>query len=78
MVLVFTYTAGGSVMILGASIAWISIRHPSTDIHGATTAYIALLSSIIGALLGLIAGKSIQGSILSERKEDKKDGDPQV
>jgi len=58
-------------MLIGSTIAIVYIREPKADMRGATTAFIALLSTVIGALLGLLAGKSIEAKVLGQRPDDE-------
>lgn len=58
MVLVFTVIVGLSLLGLGATIAVVEIRDPTTDTSVAVGALSSVLSAIVGALLGLLAGRS--------------------
>ena len=56
--LVFTFVVGFSILAIGTMIAVVEIRDPDTDTASITQALMTLISGILGALLGLIAGRS--------------------
>jgi hypothetical protein len=58
MVLVFTIVVGFSLLLIGATIALAELRDPTVDTTSAVQALLSILSGIVGALLGLLAGKS--------------------
>ena len=63
IVLVFTAVVGFSLLGLGATIAIVEIRDPTTDTSTAVAALASTLSGIIGALLGLLAGRAERSSL---------------
>lgn len=58
MVLAFTFTVALAIAALGASIVLVQIRNPGADTDSASTVLFNLISGMMGALLGLLAGKS--------------------
>jgi len=58
LVLVFTFVVGFAIIAIGATVAIVEIRDPDTDTASITQALMTLISGILGALLGLIAGRS--------------------
>ena len=70
MVLTFTFVVGFSLIMTGTVIAIIEIKNPEIDTETITQSLISLISGILGALLGLIAGKTITTSELSKRPGD--------
>ena len=67
MVLTFTFVVGFSLLMTGLVVAIIEIKDPTVDTETITQSLISLISGILGALLGLIAGKTISTSELSKR-----------
>lgn len=80
MVLVFTFTVSfvltGSITV----VAIVEIFNPETDTAGAAQTIVTLISGIIGALLGLIAGKSQATQNLNVRANGTESdlGEPQL
>jgi len=72
IVLMFTLVVGASLLGLGGIIAIIEIRDPTTDTSAAVQSLVSVLSGIIGALLGLLAGKAERLSGLAARPEERK------
>jgi hypothetical protein len=72
IVLTFTFVVGFSLLGLGAIIAIVEIRDPATDTSSAVQSLAAVLSGIVGALLGLLAGKAERLSGLTSRPEEGK------
>jgi hypothetical protein len=70
MVLAFTFIVGFSLIATGTTVAIIEIRDPTVDTETITQSLISLISGILGALLGLIAGKTTSASELSKRPGD--------
>jgi hypothetical protein len=58
MVLSFTFVVAISIMGLGFLIIWVEARNPEADTGLIANTLMSLISGILGALLGLIAGKS--------------------
>ena len=58
MVLALTFTVAGVVVLIGVVVAWVEIRDPTTDTSTATSSLINIITGMMGALLGLLAGKS--------------------
>lgn len=58
MILTFTLVVAISLLATGATIAIIEIRDPTTDTSAIVETMTSTITTIIGALLGLIAGKS--------------------
>jgi|NitcycUWRROWE15D_1032933.scaffolds.fasta_scaffold00091_1 hypothetical protein len=71
IVLTFTLVVGASLLGLGGIIAIIEIRDPATDTSAAVQSLVSVLSGIIGALLGLLAGKAERLSSLTSRPEER-------
>jgi hypothetical protein len=70
MVLIFTGIVGFSLLALGATIAIVEIRDPTTDTSSAVQALTSILSGIVGALLGLLAGRAESLDRLAARPEE--------
>ena len=67
MVLFFTFIVGFSLMATGATIAIIEIRNPEADTDSATETLFTAITIVLGALLGLLAGKSGAVNELGQR-----------
>ena len=76
MVLLFTFIVGFSIVATGATVAIIEIRNPETDTDSIVNAMLSIISGILGALLGLIAGKSEGAADLHARP--KRDDDDEL
>ena len=70
MVLILTTVIAVSIMAIGATIAIVEIRDPDVDTSAAAQSLLTLISGIVGALLGLLAGRSDVTRDLSERPEE--------
>jgi hypothetical protein len=70
MVLTFTAVAGVSILSLGVVIVLTILANPSADVSAAVQGLTAIISGIVGALLGLLAGRSDAMSALSSRREE--------
>ena len=57
MILAFTFVVGFSILATGATIAIIEITNPSADTTTVVESLLTIITGIVGALLGLIAGK---------------------
>lgn len=77
MVLMFTVVVSISITGLGVLIIVVEARHPEADTALIANTLMSLISGILGALLGLIAGKSssVTGAAndLHERPDHTKD-----
>lgn len=58
MVLILTLVVGLSMIGFGLTLAIIEIRDPEADTSTAGSVLVNLISTTLGALLGLIAGRS--------------------
>ena len=67
MVLTFTFIVGFTLIMTGVTVAIIEIKNPQADTDTIVQSLISLISGILGALLGLIAGKTIAADDLSKR-----------
>jgi len=73
MVLSFTLIVGISIISLGATVVFVKITNPDTDVERLVATLSSLVSSILGALLGLIAGRAAT-SDLHRRPTGDNDG----
>jgi len=73
MVLVFTFVVGFAIVGLGVLIILVEARHPEADTGVLSNTLATLVSGILGALLGLIAGKSSADTDLHRRPSDSPD-----
>jgi hypothetical protein len=67
MVLTFTFVVAISISGLGFMIIFVELKNPAADTGLIANTLMSLISGILGALLGLIAGKS---SIVSGGDKD--------
>jgi hypothetical protein len=67
MVLALTATICVMLLLTGGTIAVIEILDPTVDTSGAVSTLTDLLSMILGALLGLLAGRSERSEGLHQR-----------
>jgi hypothetical protein len=58
MVLVFVFIVAFTLIGLGVIILVVEVKHPEADTALLVNTMMSLVSGILGALLGLIAGKS--------------------
>ena len=58
MVLMLTATVCGALLLVGAGIVVIEVVNPQADTSGGVTAVSTTISTLAGAVLGLIAGHS--------------------
>ncbi|MET0787533.1 MAG: hypothetical protein ABWY25_12610 [Paenisporosarcina sp.] len=70
MVLTFTFIVGFSLIATTVVIAIIEIKNPQADTDTIVQSLISLISGILGALLGLIAGKTAAVDDLAKRPGD--------
>ena len=61
MVLVFVFIVAFTLVGLGVIIMVVEVKHPEADTALLVNTMMSLVSGILGALLGLIAGKSGNG-----------------
>jgi branched-subunit amino acid ABC-type transport system permease component len=75
MVITFTFVVAWSLIGLGAMIVIVEARNPEADTGIIANTLMSLVSGILGALLGLIAGKSGAGTAgeLSQRPSGEPD-----
>jgi len=78
MVLAFTFVVAVSIMGLAVMIIIVESRNPEADTGLIANTLMSLISGILGALLGLIAGKSSSvagsGDSLHDRPDKTDDG----
>lgn len=67
MVLALTVTICLSLLMTGASIVVIELVHPEADTSSAIAGLSSSLSMILGALLGLLAGRGERVAALADR-----------
>lgn len=84
MILIFTFMVALAILLLGVSITIVEIAHPEEDTSAAASALINLISAILGALLGLLAGKTEYGgrpfgqpAIPYQHPEPRTESDPE-
>lgn len=58
MVMAFTGLVVIAILTMGATIAVIEIRDPTVDTSAAGNALLSVITAILGALLGILAGRS--------------------
>lgn len=75
LVLVLTFTVGITLVGTGLIIGIIEIRNPETDTSTAANVLINMISTIMGALLGLLAGRSKFTEELTRHPHEKRDED---
>jgi hypothetical protein len=69
MVLVFTFTVAFMIVGLSVLILIVEVKNPAADTGIIANTLMSLVSGILGALLGLIAGKSQAGSDMTKRPD---------
>ena len=74
MVLVFTFVVGMIIVGLSFMIVFVELRDPEADTAVLANTLMSLVSGILGALLGLIAGRSSTG--LNRRPDGSDDDAP--
>jgi len=78
MILVFTVAVAWTIMATGVAIIVIQIVKPHANTDRATDAIFGLVSAILGALLGLIAGKrTVDGKLEIVQPEPPKVESPE-
>jgi hypothetical protein len=73
MVITFTIVVSLSLMFTGAMVAVVEIRDPEADTSNAVDVLFTSITIILGALLGLLAGKSEGVQQLGERPDKTRD-----
>lgn len=73
MVLVFTFVVAFAICGLGVLIVVVESRTPEADTGVIANTLSTLVSGILGALLGLIAGKSQSTGGFNDKPRDKED-----
>jgi multidrug resistance efflux pump len=61
MILTFTFVVAFMVVGIGIMIIIVEMRNPEADTALVASTLMNIVSGIVGALLGLIAGKSVNG-----------------
>lgn len=74
MVLMLTGTVCLSLLAIGISITVVEAVNPEADTGPAFNALADVLSMILGALLGLLAGRTERGAGLHKRPDGEQDG----
>jgi hypothetical protein len=73
MIMVFTFVVGFMIVGLSVLILIVEVKNPAADTGIIANTLMSLVSGILGALLGLIAGKSQGGSGLNTRPDGTED-----
>jgi hypothetical protein len=73
MIMVFTFVVGFMIVGLSVLILIVEVRNPEADTGIIANTLMSLVSGILGALLGLIAGKSTGGAGLNTRPDGTDD-----
>lgn len=71
MVVVFTFVVGFSIIGMSILILIVEATNPEADTSIIANTIMSLVSGILGALLGLIAGKSSSTADLNKRPDGK-------
>lgn len=58
MVVTFTFLLAFIVVLVGCTISYVKITNPEADISTAVSSLTSVVSAMLAALLGLVAGKS--------------------
>jgi uncharacterized membrane protein len=72
MVITFTFVVALMIVGLGFMIIYVEARHPEADTALIANTLMSLVSGILGALLGLIAGRAT-GDTLHQRADGSTD-----
>lgn len=70
LVLSFTLLVVVTILGLAAAVVYVEVKYPGADTRGITQGLFGLISATLGALLGLIAGKSSVTEQLEVRPGD--------
>lgn len=73
MILSFTFVVSFMIVGLSVLILIVEVRNPAADTGIIANTLMSLVSGILGALLGLIAGKSTAGGGLNTRPDGSDD-----
>ena len=73
MILVFTGVVAFMIVGMGILVLLVELRNPEADTGIIANTLMSLVSGILGALLGLIAGKSSSGAGLNQRPDNTTD-----
>jgi uncharacterized membrane protein len=73
MILTFTFVVGFMIVGLSVLILWVEVTTPEADTGIIANTLMSLVSGILGALLGLIAGKSSGDTALNTRPNGTQD-----
>lgn len=73
MILTFTFVVGFMIVGLSVLILIVEVKNPAADTGIIANTLMSLVSGILGALLGLIAGKSTGGGGLNTRPDGSDD-----
>jgi len=73
MIMVFTFVVGFMIVGLSVLILIVEVRNPAADTGIIANTLMSLVSGILGALLGLIAGKSAGGQGINTRPDGTED-----
>ena len=73
MILVFTFTVGFMIVGLSILILIVEVKNPAADTGIIANTLMSLVSGILGALLGLIAGKSTGATGINSRPDGTSD-----
>ncbi len=76
MVIVFTFVVAFAMLATGALVAVVEIRDPETDTTDVTRTLFTAINIVLGALLGLLAGKSEGVDQLGKRPDQTDDDLP--
>ncbi len=76
MVLTFVGTVSFMLVAMGTAIVVVKVRDPHADTDVITQSLISLVSAILGALLGLLAGKATVLDTRTDGTESDLDADP--
>ena len=71
--MVFTFVVGFMIVGLSVLILLVEVRNPAADTGIIANTLMSLVSGILGALLGLIAGKSSSTTDLNRRPDGTED-----
>jgi hypothetical protein len=76
MTLTFTFVVAFSIMATAGVVVVAEVRDPEVDTSTIVQALLTLISGILGALLGLLAGRASGGTDLHRRPDDPLDDAP--
>jgi len=76
MTLTFTFVVAFSIMATAGVVVVAEVRDPEVDTSTIVQALLTLISGILGALLGLRAGRASGGTDLHRRPDDPLDDAP--